>query len=572
MNPTGRSGTALLPQALSFLLALPAAAGAAEDALRLHPRWDLRCEQRELRFSCDYRPLRPTDAVEISAEIEGRPLATPQRQDYPGEEALTVILLLVDSSDPRRQDVVRRNVEQVEAFLARAAPHHRIGLANFDKGIQVLAPPGTPAAEIREAARNLRAGGRVTELYRSVIQGIELLAVQPANRRALFVFSDGLAEDTAYSLEDTVQTARDARVTIIGLGYPRSVAQSVGLQTLRRLAKETGGYFAESDAGYRLPQEIMDAPFAPLDRGGLLQLDLRQEAETPGPEKAELRLLLATPSQTDAFSFSLRLPRPPPPPPQATAEAPAAQPETPPLERRPPAPAAAEPPPAAAWWNNPLLWVGALFALFLAVLIPLRRALLSRPATAPESAAYGYLQRQNGENEIFPISCTPFRIGRGENNDLVLQEESVSRHHVEISYSGAGKFQIADLGSLNGLFINGNQVANAELQPGDRMEIGDIDLQFSLDDPRKLEDNATVFMRTSVPDEIPPAATEATETTEATDATEAPETASPKASEEPPALEDPTERPGEEAGLDLDLSDETTMETALDPPKEPPKN
>jgi pSer/pThr/pTyr-binding forkhead associated (FHA) protein len=53
------------------------------------------------------------------------------------------------------------------------------------------------------------------------------------------------------------------------------------------------------------------------------------------------------------------------------------------------------------------------------------------------------------------------RIGRSADNDIVLDDLIVSRHHAELRRSGSG-YEIADLGSHNGTFRNGERVSSSE--------------------------------------------------------------------------------------------------------------
>ena len=62
-------------------------------------------------------------------------------------------------------------------------------------------------------------------------------------------------------------------------------------------------------------------------------------------------------------------------------------------------------------------------------------------------------------------------IGRSSDLDMVLIEDMVSRKHARISLQD-GAITIADLGSTNGTFVNGEKVKKAELKEGDRVLIG----------------------------------------------------------------------------------------------------
>ena len=70
------------------------------------------------------------------------------------------------------------------------------------------------------------------------------------------------------------------------------------------------------------------------------------------------------------------------------------------------------------------------------------------------------------------LSDKPFRIGRTPDNDLVVPDLNFSRHHAELRKSPAGNYEIVDLGSHNGVFVNGKRVSHATLTDQDIVTIG----------------------------------------------------------------------------------------------------
>ena len=69
------------------------------------------------------------------------------------------------------------------------------------------------------------------------------------------------------------------------------------------------------------------------------------------------------------------------------------------------------------------------------------------------------------------------RIGRAVDNDLALDDLRSSRHHAEIAVVG-GQYEIRDLRSSNGTFVNGHRVTTAALVDGDFIGIGGQTLQL----------------------------------------------------------------------------------------------
>ncbi len=72
-------------------------------------------------------------------------------------------------------------------------------------------------------------------------------------------------------------------------------------------------------------------------------------------------------------------------------------------------------------------------------------------------------------------------IGRSRDCDVVLADGNVSRHHAEVRPRGDG-WMIADLGSTNGVTVNGARIEQAQLlRAGDRIEVGTTQLTFELE-------------------------------------------------------------------------------------------
>ena len=83
-------------------------------------------------------------------------------------------------------------------------------------------------------------------------------------------------------------------------------------------------------------------------------------------------------------------------------------------------------------------------------------------------------------NVTQPFSEERITIGRREDNQLVLDEDNISRHHVAIERRDDEEYYIVDLGSANGTYLNEERVESALLHHGDRVRIGNYVLQVTL--------------------------------------------------------------------------------------------
>jgi hypothetical protein len=93
------------------------------------------------------------------------------------------------------------------------------------------------------------------------------------------------------------------------------------------------------------------------------------------------------------------------------------------------------------------------------------------PRPSAPSARLRVIAR-DGDEGVHDFDGSALTIGRSADNDLVIADSRVSRHHARIS-GRRGTLVYVDLGSTNGSRVNGVQVGELVLGAGDRIEIGD---------------------------------------------------------------------------------------------------
>lgn len=81
---------------------------------------------------------------------------------------------------------------------------------------------------------------------------------------------------------------------------------------------------------------------------------------------------------------------------------------------------------------------------------------------------------------------TRLSVGRGKENDLTINDASVSKMHAALKFNEARDLVVADTGSTNGTFINGQRIPYGKAMPFDvssTLKFGTVDVQFILIEP-----------------------------------------------------------------------------------------
>jgi two-component system, cell cycle response regulator len=82
----------------------------------------------------------------------------------------------------------------------------------------------------------------------------------------------------------------------------------------------------------------------------------------------------------------------------------------------------------------------------------------------------------------YQLTSNSLLIGRADDADVIIDDESVSRHHAKIIRLPHDVFMVKDLGSRNGTFVNQAAIEAHPLSEGDQIQVGDIALKFAVED------------------------------------------------------------------------------------------
>jgi len=144
-------------------------------------------------------------------------------------------------------------------------------------------------------------------------------------------------------------------------------------------------------------------------------------------------------------------------------------------------------------WVKYLIWAGIILGSLLGIflLIKLIRGILAARANRPVEVYEedeGPVGPYKGKLTVtkgsyagaeFYLTEDVTTIGSLEGNTIVLEEAGVSKRHAGIKIEDM-RFELADFGSTNGTFVNGNKLTKQFLRDGDNIKIGECEMTFTL--------------------------------------------------------------------------------------------
>ena len=418
---------------------------------------------RDGRLEIDLRL--PGDAVNATVTLEagGKPLPITGRDAFPMGDGSLAVLILVDTSDPRRKAVVAAHREQIAAMVRVAPAHARVGLARFDRDLEILVPVGGATGDLVDAATGLEAKGKVTQLFLNTLRAVEELAKEPADRRVLVVLSDALDEDRAVTREHVAERARTAGVAIVGFGFPASNHSNdiAALQTLLLLARDTGGAFVQAEDGLHVDATALDLPYSVIGGGWRIGADLSDLRSLT----VNIRVPVTVTVEIDGIANSARF--------EVTLGV---------LS-------------VAEFLQTPA-GLGILLGCAIVGTLLLRRA--RRHRAIEVGAPIGILSVDEPDESRVPwphamilvegdapwgtaMSGDSVQIGRDADpaagNDVILDDETVSRVHAVIRFTD-GAYSVTDKQSTNGVKIGGRLTKLAPVNLGDTLELGDVTIKL----------------------------------------------------------------------------------------------
>ena len=98
-------------------------------------------------------------------------------------------------------------------------------------------------------------------------------------------------------------------------------------------------------------------------------------------------------------------------------------------------------------------------------------------AELPEGMGMLVVRRGPNAGSRYVLDGEVTALGRHPDSDIFLDDITVSRRHAEVRRTDTG-YEVKDVGSLNGTYLNRERVETATLSDGDELQIGTFKLLF----------------------------------------------------------------------------------------------
>lgn len=106
------------------------------------------------------------------------------------------------------------------------------------------------------------------------------------------------------------------------------------------------------------------------------------------------------------------------------------------------------------------------------------RATIEEIQNGDSSRAMIIIHRGPQKGSRFLITSEGVAIGRSPESSIFLDDVTVSRKHCAIAFNSQALFEISDLGSLNGTYLNNTSVTQSILANGDQIQVGKFHMIF----------------------------------------------------------------------------------------------
>lgn len=492
----------------------------------------------EKAVAVGFRLVDAVDVTAVSAAAEGaaEPLPATWEAWEGAKSPACAWMVVVDTSNPARAKTIEACKETVRGFLTGVPKTDAVAIYGLARDLLQVVPFGSNADDALAGVSTLKADGdasKTTLIYQNLREALGKLSSREESRKAVLLITDGKDETpggpAAQEIEKNklIEAAKAAGVVVHCLGYAESLDDQRYFGALKEIASQTDGLFFPASVGTKdLPKGTLGLLRGVMHGAGVAHVDV---------SKLEKGAVITVTAKTAAGSEAVvKIPAEEVSkaiPPKAAEPAPvgekAKSPEE--LEKEKAAKEAEDAKKAKdeeekvaaakkaeeakkAAEAKKRLWIyicsGVLLALLLAAILMVRasrkraaeeEARLAEAARAAEEARIAeetrraaeetkkaeskplaWLEMCDAQQTRHAIRIPNLKIGRGQHNDFVLRNDSVSGNHCVLNCNRDGQWSVTDLNSGNGVILNGERVQQAGLRHGDTIELGELKMRFLL--------------------------------------------------------------------------------------------
>ena len=158
-------------------------------------------------------------------------------------------ILALDASDSMAGDPEKGAISAATTFVQRRAANQEIGIVAFNGAVNVIRQPTIDIGQLRASLARAPKLAYGTRLFDAVQRGVRLLAENKISAGSIVLLSDGADIGSRSKLAKVVAAARAQHVRVFTVGLRSGAFDG---STLRALAKQTGGSYAEASSAKEL--------------------------------------------------------------------------------------------------------------------------------------------------------------------------------------------------------------------------------------------------------------------------------------------------------------------------------
>ena len=229
------------------VLALAGAGTAATGSLELTPVGRLPFPERGYVINLDGRAS--VDPTSVRVTENGRRVTGVDVAPVAAAGIHFGVVLALDASESMTGAPLAGALDAARAFVTRREGEQEVGIVAFNGEVRVVQAPTNDAAALRGALARAPELGYGTRIHDAVDESLALLARARLASGSIVLLSDGADIGSRTSVDAAIAKARARHVRVFAVGLRSGAFDST---TLRKLARETGGTYAEASSPGRL--------------------------------------------------------------------------------------------------------------------------------------------------------------------------------------------------------------------------------------------------------------------------------------------------------------------------------